>query len=177
MGKFLCLRYFHNLDPLASGRLDDALYFHIALKSLFRSTSLREARPILYHAPIIGIIIQIHQPQGGQTQHITTYCLALVIQIHQPQGGQTFILTNIHFLNINLDPLASGRLDPLRSVRWHQKAIQIHQPQGGQTCTASFTGFSKKFRSTSLREARRVLYKRLRYHRIIQIHQPQGGQT
>ena len=44
MGKFLCLRYFHNLDPLASGRLDDALYFHIALKSLFRSTSLREAR-------------------------------------------------------------------------------------------------------------------------------------
>ena len=126
---------------------------------------------------VYDLKIQIHQPQGGQTQHITTYCLALVIQIHQPQGGQTFILTNIHFLNINLDPLASGRLDPLRSVRWHQKAIQIHQPQGGQTCTASFTGFSKKFRSTSLREARRVLYKRLRYHRIIQIHQPQGGQT
>ena len=80
-----------HLDPLASGRLDHLKPFLSNHHTIFRSTSLREARPIIRR-----ILVKRF-----------TYLDPLA------SGRLDFAILTVRTVTGYLDPLASGRLDVL----------------------------------------------------------------
>ena len=173
------------------------------MENKFRSTSLREARHLEICSSLSATSIQIHQPQGGQTYVIDiwnnrkkfrstslrearqklrdTHFSNILFRSTSLREARRSKTNKKHYAAYDLDPLASGRLDPVldhatdKMLRFRSTSlrearlisigcpqqcenIQIHQPQGGQTALKMLFEEGFKFRSTSLREARRDDY-------------------